>query len=376
MKQLFQYAKNSLNYYTLIFILVISSNIGVGDFLLADFLYLLFGVFAIFKTIGCKRDGSVFRYVVYFAISAILLYLIYGNIRGLASSLRFVMGISICSIFYFSYNNRKYREKLINGYCYACVFFSLFVIIQFLSYYCLKFNIDFSYGEYGVEENAAGYYDPLSSLFYRTGGMFKEPSWYGAFVSPVCFLFARMKRYKELLICVCGLLMSTSGLAFAVLGVFLVWLVLSSNKLLGIVMIIIAMSAYIFLPFIFDRMSEGETGSMDARILTPLEVVLSNEISVFGLNPDIHYDNLGSSKFFANTITFIYIYFGCVGVYVFYKYIRIKKIYFLTIAIVSITVIEGLYGRIDFWMMVLAAKLFSQYLDDQDNKVSLNSKIA
>ena len=373
-----RYSKNFLSYYTLLFILVISSNIIAGNFVLADYLYLFFCVVAFSRTYNLKRNPKVFLYVLYFVLCALLVYSLYSNFRGLMSSCRFILGILFCSILFYSYNNVLYREKIVKGYGYACVFLSIFVIIQFISYYVLHINIDLSFGDYAASAdthaNAAGFYDPLKDLFYRTGGLFNEPSWFAAYVSPSCFILTRNKSYKEAFVVIVGLLMSTSGLGFVVLAIYLSWLILQYNKTIGIVVALLFLTAYIGLPFIFERASQGvDGGSFEARITIPFTKILQiPELSIFGINPAYHYDRFGEPLFFANTLTFIYIYFGIIGLFVFFKYVYFKRFFALTIAILAIISIEGLYGRIDFWMMVLACKIYSSQMLEEKRSIMVD----
>lgn len=361
------YSKNFLNCYTLIFILVIFSNFSVGNFLLSDFIFTFICFGALIKTSHYKRDKRVFLYILYFVFASILVFLLFGNTRGLLSSLRFVVGLFFCTVLYFSYGSNEYRNKMIDGYCYACVFFSIFVIIQFCSYYILHINIDFSFGEFSKEEFASSYYVPLTDLFYRTGGLFKEPSWYAAYITPVCFMLTKDKRYKELFVCIVGLLMSTSGLGFLILAVYIIWLIVSYNRKLGILVAFVFLATYFYLPFIFERMEGGvENTTLGIRLLEPLENVRGlNAISIIGLNPSYHYHDSGGYRFFANTLIFIYLYFGIIGVYVFWKFICFKKIFILSFVILTIISIEGAYGRVEFWMMILACKMYSNKLIDR-----------
>lgn len=373
---LFKYLGNFFFFYSIFFIVVIFSNFAVGSFVLTDFIFLFLVVNALIKTSSIRKNNSVYFYVAYFVAATFLIYASYHNTRGLLSSFRFVIGMLYCSIFYSAYNNNKYRSKVIDGYCYACVFLSLFVIVQFMSYYVFKVNINFSFGDYSREMNVAGSYDAFSDLFYRTGGMFKEPSWYAAFVTPVCFILTHSKRTKELVVVLLGLLMSTSGLGFSILAIYFVWVVLKFNRKLGVFLSLMFGVVYYFLPFIFNKTSGGVAGgnsSFEVRILKPLQVIMEiPEFSIFGLDPSYHYDNGGNVMFFANTLTFIYLYFGIIGMIIFFKFVYFERFFVVTISIIAIIATEGLYGRIEFWMMVLACKLY--YDQIRTNEMLLISK--
>lgn len=368
MKQLLNYINNYKDFFTLIFIFVIFSNLGVGNFLLSDIIY---GAIAFWTVIKFKKTPYKGLVLAFFLIVTIVNYISYGNSRALLSTIRFDYGLIICAILFSNFDNDNYRNRLINGYCYACVFFSAFVIIQFVSYYVLKINIDFSFGDYAREENAAGAYDVLSDMFYRTGGMFKEPSWYAAYVSPVSFILTKQKRFKELFICLVGLLASTSGLGFAILAIYVSWLALLYDKKMGITVALFVFLVYQYLPFIFNKMSTGALGeesSLGIRVMEPFTVLSNLDFSFIGLNPIFHYDNSGHVMFFLNTFMFVYFYYGILGSFLFLNYIKMKNIRILFIAIVAITLIEGIYGRIEFWMMLLACLLYNSSLSNR-NKI-------
>ena len=354
-----------IDYYFIIFFLVIFSNFGIGSFLLSDIIYFVVSLVAILQTSKIKKSNKVYGYIVYFALLTILGYFRFQHPRALLSCFRFVFGLSVCSILFSSYNNEKYRSLIVEAYCNACVFFSIFLLIQFFSYYVLHFNIDFSFGDYAREENAAGGYNPLDSLFYRTGGFFKEPSWYAAYVAPSLFVLTDKKEFKKLILCTCGLLASTSGLGFAVLAIYLLWLTFSSNKKYGVILLLVFIAAYYFLPFLFVKIGAGIVGdesSFYPRVQEPFEELLKLPFSFFGLDPKMHYDSSGKVLFFLNTFMFVNFYFGILGLLLFVKYLYCNKFIFLTVALLSIIIIEGLYGRIEFWMMLLACKLYNEDL--------------
>ena len=369
MRKIIQYFKHFFSYYTIIFILVICSNFDIGSFLLSDVLYTVICLTALIQTNESKRINTNFYYLLYFVITALLSFGLYGKIYGLLSDCRYIFGILVCSILFFSYGNNKYWRKVADGYCHACVFFSLVVVVQFIFFYVFKISIDLSFGEYSREMNIAGEYDPFSDLYYRTGGMFKEPSWYAAFVSPCLFITTHKKSYKELFIILIGVLMSTSGLGLAVLAIYFVFIVFSQRKMTGLFIALVLVVAYNFIPVVFQRLSGGsiaEDGSFVTRVLEPFQIILHiPEVSLIGISPSWNYDNSGEVLFFANTLAFIYIHFGIIGLCVFIKYVYFKKFVALTVAILAIISIEGLYGRIDFWMMLLACKIYSSQMFEE-----------
>lgn len=359
MKSIINYLKNYKKWHTVIFLLVIFSNLEIGNFLLSDIIYGFFAVYVFLKFKKSPTNGIV---IFYFITITLMNYIAYSNFRALLSTLRFDFGLIICMLLYSRFNNSVYRRKLVNGYCYACVLFSLFVLFQFFCYYVLKVNIDFSFGDYAREENSAGSYDVLSDLYYRTGGMFKEPSWYAAYVSPVLFILTIQKRHKELIICLVGLLASTSGLGFAILAIYAIWTALLFDKKVGTFVVFAVFLAYTYLPFLFNKLSGGvlgENSSFAIRIIEPFEILNNIKFSIIGINPSYHYDSSGSVMYFLNTFMFIYYYFGIIGLFLFLKFIFTKKIPILCISIIVVILIEGLYGRIDFWMMLLACLLFN-----------------
>ena len=159
-------------YFCVIFFCVIFSNFEIGSILLSDIIYTLIACIAMIQSKKISTYG-VYKYVFIFLVLTVLSFFLHSHLRGLLGCLRFVYGITICSILFSTYNRNQYRQSVVNGYCDACFLFSLFIIFQIFCYYILKINVEFSFAEYSREVNYAAAYDPLDSLLYRTGGFFK-----------------------------------------------------------------------------------------------------------------------------------------------------------------------------------------------------------
>lgn len=373
MRKIKVFFQNLFRWETLLFFLVFFSNFAIGSFLLTDILYLLFAAYLMIKY--PPRNDKIMWAVGIFILIGLCNILRFPFSRGSMSMLRFIYNLTIFVIIYLCINKRNLRSKAIEGYIFACCIFSIVVVVQFALFYGIGINLKIDFGEFGREVNAASGYSVLDAVLYRTGGLFKEPSWYAAFCAPVCFLLTMLDKKKELVLCLLGLVLSTSSLAFMVLAIYIVWVVLRYNTKLGILATFVMAGVYYFFPIIFSRLIGSESAgskSFDVRIAGASDFITSNNvISVIGIDPSILYNHDGTPVFFCNTMSFIYLFFGVLGLALFLKLIYFRSNIFLTISIASIMIAEGLYGRIDFWMMLLACKLFNDYFVDINSKAKL-----
>ena len=339
------------------------------SFGLTDVIYAFFALLFGLKTIGVKGKTSerihtqnkytYYLYPVLFLVIAIIGYYSFGATRMLQSQFRFVFNCLIFVIIYtyFHISSSRDREKLISSYIYVCVICSTFVIIQFLSFYLFHYNIKFDIGE----NNAASLETFAVGVNYRTGGLFNEPSWFTLFVGPVLDMAYRLKKFKELFVCIVGLILSTSSMAFLFLFLFAMFKLRGNNKKYIIILALVVVAIYFVFPIAFDRFfnalsNEEGTNSNNARVILPMTVAFAHSIPLFGLDiGDLYAVN---ENLFLNTFVFVILAFGIVGLIIFLHMILNRKHVLLSLILLLIVIIEGCYGRIDFWMTLLAASVF------------------
>ncbi|WP_276878928.1 hypothetical protein [Bacteroides heparinolyticus] len=355
-------------FYCLLFTFVIFENFSLGPALsLSDIIYGFFLVYFVFKTIGSSRTKSKKLYwipIIFLGI-AVINYLSFNATKMFFSQLRFVFN---CTFFtaaasYILRKSSVEKEKVLDTYIYICTLASFFIIIQFLSFYILHFNLKFDFGNYQGSVNTASLAIPGVSP-YRTGGIFKEPSWYAVFMSPVLDIAYRRNKITELIICILGLIFSTSSMGFLFLFVFVSLNFKNNIKYLVWFGVILFITYYIF-PVAFERLFEaldfsGESeNSNDIRVIAPFGYIFSSQtLPILGMNIEdlyVMYDD----NFFLNTFLFVLMSFGLLGMVVFLNMIWNKSSLSISIIILITVIIEGCYGRIDFWLPLLAATVFN-----------------
>ena len=358
---------NLFKWYTILSLMVVFSNFNIGSGILSQY---IFGFLSIYYLIKYRnRIGNLrpFLYFVFFFALSIWNYFLYSNIEAMGSSLRFVFNLFIYLCLMLSFDNAITRTKIVDGYEYACVFFSLFVIVQFLSFYILGVNLTFDFGEYMGLPNHANEYDPTIGGLYRTGGMFSEPSWYASFVTPSVFILTQRKKYIYLGICVVGTVFSTSGVGFAVLAIYSLWVINRLKPIYKMIALTLIILSLIPLAFLMSH-ALSELRLENSRLLIFSAIVIEHLHSLFGVDPHQLYYG-GEFVFFMNTAAFIYLFYGIVGFGVFIKLIYFKRLKLMTLSIIAIMAIEGLYGRVDFWIMILVGRLYNNQICFDLNKL-------
>ena len=360
--------KSCFRWYNILFIGILFSNYEIGSFLVSDIYYLLFSIFIVIKTkVGKMNIDHLYIYITFFLLLSIYNYYTYHHIKAFLSCLRFVYGFFISVLLIATLNKSKYRHIVINAYLDFCVFFSLFLLMQFLSYYLLHVKIDFSLGS---NIRGSGYfsdlYDPRYDINYRTGGFFYEPSHYASFVSPSLFLLSRPMQKIKFILVFLGVLVSTSGLGYVILSLWGIWMCLKpGNFTLKVGLISIVVIAVSLMPFVFERVSSG--GSYEVRIIEGWMILYDNAtVSLWGIDPHIYMEDDGSRVFFANTFQYLYINYGIVGVLTFVMFTYYKRVPFVSLSIFAIIFIEGINGRIEFWLLLFVLYLYEKEKERQD----------
>lgn len=381
---LFRYNKAKYSFlFCLVFACAIFENFKLGqNVALSDVLYAIFGFLfflKLFKFRTNNRALSLFLYPLLFFIIAFIDFQSFNASKMFMSQLRFCFN---CVIFatiasFFVNSSLRTREKLISSYVYICTIASAFIIVQFLSFYLLRFNLAFDFGSYQGGLNHASLEVPSLGALYRTGGFFKEPSWYALFVGPVLDIAYKRGQIKELVVCVVGMVFSTSSMAFLFL-MFFVYFDLKSNRKYLILFIVAAISLYFVFPMAFTRLlgaltfEEGADNSNNGRVILPFTLIWEyGNFPLLGLNISTLYDM--QETLFLNTFLFVLTSFGIVGLCLFLKMIYQKDSPLLTFILISTVIIEGCYGRIDFWMALLATTIFTYSSNKQLNLHKINS---
>ena len=361
----FKYDAKSYSLSSLVlFSSVIFETIAIANnIVVTDLLYFVFAVLFFFKGLLIKGQGlntyGCYLYPVFFLILAWLNYIRFGSLQIFQSHLRFVFNctIYITLLTCFFRRNSEERERLVNTYIYVCVLYSAFISIQYLSFYIFNYNIKLNLGG----SNAAGLYIPSKEVNYRTGGFFNEPSWYAVFVSPVLDIAFRKKKYYQLFICIVGILLSTSALGYLSLAIFIVVRCNWKYGKYSLLFVVFTLILWCMFPNIFSRLfdalnfGEDAVNSNNARVIAPFTIAV-REMSVWGTNIADLYETYGG--IFFNTFTFIFLSFGMAGLVVFLSMIWNRHNLLLSLIIVMLIAIEGCYGRIDFWMGLLATSVF------------------
>lgn len=355
--------------YVMLFFLAIFENFSIGaNFCLADLIYLVFLLYFALKSlrIPFKRASSFYWFPFSFLVIAIIDYEMFHANKMLFSQLRFVFNCSVFAVLASYLSRLPNTEKSIvtSSYVYVSTIASFFIILQFLSFHILHYNLNFDFGAFQGSINAASLAVPGSSL-YRTGGFFKEPSWYAVFMGPVLDIAYKKGKITELVICILGLVLSTSSMGFIFLFVFFI-LNLKNNRKYVLLFVFLVYIVYVVFPSAFERLfvaldfSEGADNSNESRVIGPFTYIFTGgTFPVLGMNIEdlyIMYDE----KLFLNTFLFVLMSFGVVGIIIFAKMLWQKTSIYITTILLITVIIEGCYGRIDFWMPLLAATVFNK----------------
>ena len=347
--------------------LVIFNNFQLGPvFLLTDVLYTALGIYFLFQ-LKSFRISTFYKPLLFLSlfITIILVnYVLFQNISSVFSQIRFLWGMVIFWILYLFFDQKQSKKELLfKAYLVFCVYCSGFVIFQIFAFYILQTNIYITFGEFDDLRNSMeGAISGLQSA--RVGGFFREPSWYAIFVGPSLYILNELKNYRGLVIVGFGLLLSSSTYAILIVSVFLLSSVFFStyakSKVNALVtLLLIPPIIYVILsyaPFLFDRLffiveNQGG-GSYLTRILNPFSYFYEN-ISFFGV--DVSFLKGDDFVFFVNTFLYVFYSFGIIGTLAFLSLIishRIKYI-FLSFSLMLAISIEGMAGRIDFWIVLL-----------------------
>jgi len=354
---------------TVLFLLVFSTNFSVGQFSISQYIYIVLSIFFFWKCRELVKSTRPILFFYYFLVMSVFNFILYQNLSALGSSFRFVFNLFVYILLLVSFDNQLYRKRVIWGYIYACEFFSLVIIVQFIVYYIVGVNLQINIGQFDPTGNQYDHTGLLADKLYRTGGLFNEPSWYASFCAPCIFIVDKLRNRIGYLVCLFGIILSTSGVGYAALGVYGLWKTFKLKPIYTLMILVIVIS--LLTPIMFLLAPSIDKLSLENSRLEVYAYIYSKAIiSLFGVNLNSLYVTEGEFEYFLNTFSFVYLFWGLVGLFIFIRIFYYKKIVFLTIAIVAVIMIEGLYGRIDFWMMLLACRLFNSELavEEQNKK--------
>ena len=187
-------------------------------------------------------------------------------------------------LFFFLISLREVSFKKFNDIYIACaIIFSVSLIIQWTAY---------SFSSVSISLQLPIPYYELDTLevvdhIFRSGGWFKEPSYFAIFVAPALFYLANAKAYVRYFLVAFAGIVSTSSLAvfvimlsavyflirFRVGGFILVWLLLTlALALLGIFHF---GAEWIFVSRVVDIFTSG--GTLNERLVPILDILLLSE---------------------------------------------------------------------------------------------------
>jgi len=344
---------------------VVFNNFRVfGSLLLSDVIYTLLAILMIFLLKNFKVDGYSKTLIIFVSMLFSIItfnFLYFENVTSLYSQLRFLWGALITLVFLFYFKD-KGGELFFKHYLSFILLSSAFIIIQNFTYHILKFHFFLSFGEFDLMRVSTDGAVPGVHPYIRSGGTFREPAWFAIFAMPAIFMFHKLQEKKKLAFILIGLVLSTSSLGYLFILLFIGILIVFSNslklKITAIIVTVISFSifyvVYLNYEFLFERLIFVlETGgSASIRLFDPLEYVVSN-LSWFGT--DTSFMKSEDEVFFVNTFLYVFFSFGFIGILLFMPIIlssKLKYLYYSLGILISI-VIEGLSGRVDFWILLV-----------------------
>lgn len=350
--------------FLLVFSVIFNNFCIYGSFLLTDLIYTALGFVMLYRQKNLKLDqytGYLLFFI--FTISSLILinFLWFDNTSGLFSQLRFIWGAAIAFIVSIYLQQSKSVDYFIHFYLVFIVCCSLFIIIQNFLFQFFNINIFLSFGEFSLIKNSTEGAQLGINNTIRSGGFFREPSWYAVYAMPALPILHTNKNNLFLLVTVLGILASTSSLGYAFLLLFILTRLVSLNNfkdklfiILQLVLILFALwLLYLKYDFLFERLifTLDTGGSASTRIFEPLKY-LGDNISLFG--SDTRFIKSEENILFVNTLLYIIFSFGIFGLFTFFPLVfsvKLKHAYY-SIGLLTCIAVEGLSGRIEFWILI------------------------
>ncbi|QLI80510.1 hypothetical protein HZU75_02555 [Chitinibacter fontanus] len=282
-------------------------GLSVGDYLvLFCFLYLFF-------------FGGIEKTFYFFSMTMVILFVPYLTYyfcfysEGVLPVLRMILFAFFC-LFFCGCRKQDYAflkaYGLIATIAGACLVFQ-WVLFNYFGYFFTYFD-----SKYGIEENALLLMD-LSKDQYRTGGLFREPSYFAVFTAPALFYFARTRQWLNWFWMSFCVFLSTSvlGLMFVVLSLIVQMVYLVRNKLV----VILFLAIFVLLTYVAivtntlpERLVETLNGgaSFRARVLDGSEAIF--DLPKYAFYPNLEVWSLIEAKdgFWLNSFYYLIVMFG------------------------------------------------------------------
>lgn len=181
------------------------SSVSWGD------LSILFFLFFYIKKFGISNASSSIIFLCFaFLIS---FYYLFNFESGFFVSLRIFFYLFSFSIVFELYKHKGFSEKLLFTYIRLAQIFSFLLIIQVLFYYFFGVTYIYIQTSHDIEINSV--LSLMGSEYgMRTGGVFKEPSYFAIFIFPAILYSVRFKKYYTFLLFAVSVICSTSALGF------------------------------------------------------------------------------------------------------------------------------------------------------------------
>jgi len=320
---------NNINYFSIILIAIfllspVLSNYSVGEKIsLGDFFVILILIVSIIKF---KSLNIISLYgcisIIIISIVDFILYLNY-YYDGIMVMMR--MSFYIFSYFIISSLtiSKDQQIKIINYYIILCKIFSLILIIQIFYYYLFDKIIFVIDTPLDIEKSSLLTLD-IATQGFRSGGVFKEPSYFSIFIAPALFYAYILKRWRLYIFLSFAVILSTSALGFIFILLPLMDLIYSkiSIKLFPVLLsifVIFVFAATDVIPIFPDRVIETLKGggSLNARVIEPFTTIFIESEVFFGPNFGVLRDLSSpdySSNLWFNSFTYIIIVLGLFSV--------------------------------------------------------------
>lgn len=265
------------------------------------------------------------------------------------------------SLFFFVISLQKISlERFLSVYIYCCIFFSVSLILQWIAYEFL--NISFSL------QLPIPYYEPdtlkiLNDLF-RSGGWFKEPSYFAIFLMPAIFYLLSQRSYLKYFLLVFAGVISTSSLAIFVflLSVLLFFIKTERGRLwltclipVFVVMffcILRFFSEWTFVSRVIDIFLDG--GTLNERVLPVLDILqLSVNITPNPIAHDLVITAGDNGAVWYNSAAYILASLGWLGfLFISLNFLRLGI--FAGIIVFTLTLTTHIFSGVYSFFIVLA----------------------
>lgn len=178
-------------------------------------------------------------------------------------------------------------DKVLSCYLLFSTLFSVMFFLQFISYKFFEFFFVYFDLDFEVEKNALLMLD-LASQGFRSGGVFREPSYFSIFMAPALIYFALRHEFLLWFFTVIGVFLSTSVLGFVFILLSLFYFFKNKIFIIFIIFIILFIGfTCLLIPGVVElfpvRVIEtlsGE-GSLIVRVVEPFSKVFVGGGNIF-----------------------------------------------------------------------------------------------